>query len=184
MANITQVYIAASAITCQLAPGGTGLASSFITGREGTAFDNSSATNPALDGSLDLAIKLGASAPTGDIQVGLTVTEDGTHYGSPATGSDQALTLPRAFDASLLVQAPNGIWYWPGTSIIYLGKIECYGQASGATVRKIFAGLAAACGGSLPKKFSCFVMNQTGSALDTTEANHTKQFIGKYAQSL
>src|SRR5580704_6872276 len=110
MSNITQVYIAASAITCQLAPGGTGLASSLVTGREGTAFDNGSASPAALDGAIDLAIKMGASAPTGDIQVGLTQSEDGSNWGSNATGSDASLTLPRAFDGTLLSRSPNGIF--------------------------------------------------------------------------
>jgi len=44
--------------------------------------------------------------------------------------------------------------------------------------------VAAAFGGSLPPKWDVIVENKTGAALDSTEANHVKKYIGILAQSV
>lgn len=181
MSNISQVYGANIAITLTA----NGLASSLTAGREGTAINNSTNTTPALDGSLTLAFNLNSStAPTGDIIVGITLASDGTDYGTPATGSDAALTLPRSFPIAEMEPDSAGILYIPRTSIIYCGKIECFGFAANSVVTKVFNGVAARCGGTIPALFSVFILNQTGSTLGAVEANHKKIFSPIYAQSV
>lgn len=172
MANIKTSYATATAITLTLAS----LANN--TGRESTAVDNSS--NLYLDAELYLAIKQGAAAPTGHIYVLLSHTVDGSDYSSPATGSDAALTP--AMIAFLDQMTPGQ--QLPGTELIFIGKISCQNQAAAATTKWNFGSIASVYGGNLPVKWGIVVVNCTGQALDATEGNHTKQYVGVFNTSI
>jgi hypothetical protein len=173
MANIKTSYAAAAAITITLAS----LANN--TGRESTVVDNSS--NDYLDAELNLDIKMGAAAPIGEVYVLLSSTIDGTKFSAPATGADAALTP--AMIAFLDQMMPGQ--KLPGTGLIFIGKMFCRGLAAAATVNDNFGGsIAAIYGGNLPVKWGIVVVNCTGQALDATEGNHTKQYVGVFNTSI
>lgn len=148
------------AITCSLAPGGTGLANNGA--RESTAIDNT--TDKFLDALVQLKIKTGASGvtATGYINVYAYGTSDGgTTYGDNCTGSDAAVTL---------VNPPN---------LRLIGTLNCVANAT--TYKSVPMSVAAAFGGILPDHWGIVIENKTGGALDTTEANHDKHYQGVYA---
>ena len=177
--NLQQAYGTTTAITLTLAS----LASSLLAGRESALIDNTAGL--FFDAQLELAIKLNATAPTGDIFVTLAGSVDaGTLWDMPASGASAGITLIRTTPWDLLEdlcqRGAQGIKV-PGSSLTYLGRIDCVGQAGAATVVQTFKSLANACGATgLPPKFTIQVWNQTGSAFDSTEGNHTKKYTGLF----
>jgi len=181
--NIQIAYGTPTALTITVAS----LASSLLAGRESTAVDNTSGggtTGLMDDAEIVAKLKMGGSAPTGDIYLAVTSAPDGTLYGTPATGSDAGITLARTipwdFLEDLRERGATGLRL-PGTGMYYLGKIDCYGVASGATLIGTFGSIAAALGAQkLPEKWGIAVFNQTGAALDSTGGNHTIKYTGSY----
>jgi hypothetical protein len=98
--------------------------------------------------------------------IGLTcngaVDSSGLGYSGGASGSDAAFSGTPA-----------------NTKLI--GVIST--PASGTAYESDVMSVAAAFGGSLPNKWGVIVENKTGSALDSTEANHIKKYAGITAQS-
>lgn len=150
------------AITCSLAPGGTGLANNGA--RESTVIDNT--TNCFIDALVQVQIKSGGSgtAATGYVNVYAYGTVDGgTTYSDGCSGSDNAVTLT----------AP--------TNLRLIGVVNVV--ANGTTYKSSPMSVAAAFGGVLPDKWGIVIENKTGGALDTTEGNHKKLYQGVYAQT-
>jgi hypothetical protein len=165
MANIKLAYANAAAIAISLAPGGVGLAPSATVGRESAAVNNS--VNLYVDAMVYLAVKLaaGTPGPGAALEVYLAMSHDGANFTDNATGADASLTM-RA-PSNLVVPSPIGTIWTP---------------ASGALTWKGFIpSVAAAFGGFLPPYWSIVLVNNTGIALDATESNHTKQYVGVYA---
>jgi hypothetical protein len=149
------------AITCSLAPGGTGLANGSA--RQSAAVDNS--TNVFQDALVFVKVKTGASGvtATGTVNVYAVATADGgTTYTDGATGSDAAITMAVPPNARLI-----GVINAVANATTYSG-----GPFS----------VAAAFGGVLPDHWAIVIENKTGGALDTTEANHGKWYQGVYSQ--
>lgn len=149
------------AITCQLAPSGTGLANNGA--RASTAIDNT--TNLFADALVSVQVKTGGSgvSSTGTVNVYAYGTSDGgTTYTDGATGSDAAITLTSPPNARLI------------------GVINCVANAT--TYKGGPFSVAAAFGGSLPDHWGIVIENKTGAALDTTEGNHLKTYQGVQSQ--
>lgn len=147
------------AITCSLAPSGTGLANNAS--RASTAIDNS--VNGAVDALVFVSIKTAASAAGYVAVYAFGSVDGGTLYSDGVTGSD----------ASFTPTSP--------TNLVPLGRISC--PAASTTYYGGPWSIAAAFGGSMPKKWGIVIQNLTGQALDTTEANHTKKYqelMGSY----
>lgn len=139
---------------------------------------NAGTTGYMFDVEIYLAIKLGTTAPNGDIYVAAFGSVDGTNYDMPvgASFTDAGITLVRTplWDGLRIGD------YIPGSGMRFFAKIDCYGQASGATVVRTLQNLARAFGGNLPASWGIAVFNQTGYALDSTEGNHTKKYRGLF----
>lgn len=151
------------AITISLAPGGVGLASGSA--RASTAIDNT--TNLYLDALVQVVIKAGAASTsaTGFVNIYAYGTADGgTDYAEGATGSDAAITLT----------VP--------TNLRLIGTLNVVANATSYTSEPF--SVAAAFGGVLPQKWGIVIENQSGGALDTTEANHKKFYQGVWGQSV
>lgn len=152
------------AITISLAPGGVGLASGSA--RASTVIDNT--TNLFLDALVQLQIKSGASgtSATGYINVYAYGTVDAadSFYPEAITGTDAAVTLTSPTNLRLI-----------GTLNVVANATAYIGEPMS---------VAAAFGGVLPEKWGIVIENQTGGALDTTEANHLKYYQGVEAQSV
>lgn len=149
-------YGSSTAITCTFAS----LASSSSAGRGSAAVDNSS--NLFDDALVTVAVKTSASALANDKAVYVYVygSEDGSVYNgssAEAEGTDAAVTL----------DSPTNL----------RGPIVIACPASSTTYRVVFS-VAQFFGGILPKKWGLVVQNNTGQALDGTEANHQKTYTG------
>lgn len=151
------------AITCSLAPGGTGLVNNGA--RASTAIDNT--TNLFLDALVQVQIKSGGSGTTttGYVNVYAYGTADGgTTYAEGATGSDASLTLTSP------------------TNLRLIGVLNVV--ANSTTYKSEPMSVAAAFGGVLPDHWGIVIENKTGGTLDTTEGNHLKVYQGIYQQGV
>lgn len=160
--NITSKYGTSNqAITCSLAPGGTGLANNGA--RASTAIDNTS--NLFMDALVFITIKSAAASTsaTGSVNVYAYGTSDGgSNYTEAATGTDASITLtspPNARLIGILNVVANAVSYKAGPFSV-----------------------AAAFGGVLPDHWGIIIENKSGAALDTTEGNHLKVYQGVEAQ--
>jgi len=157
MADIKTKYAGAADITITLAS----LADAAK--RQSAAVDNSS--NLYLDAHVQLKVKTGGTA-SGDKAVYVyaygAVDSSGLGYSGGASGSDAA------FSGTLA-----------NTKLIGVISAPASGTAYESDVMSVAAGF----GGSLPSKWGVIVENKTGSALDSTEANHIKKYAGITAQS-
>lgn len=134
-------------------------------GRASAVIDNT--TTLALDALVSLAVKTNAAgvSATGYVAVYAYGTVDGTTYTDGATGTDAAFT-PSASGANLRL----------------IGTIQT--PAVATTYQSGPFSVANAFGGTLPAKWGIVVVNNSGAALDATEASHTKQFQTVQAQSV
>lgn len=149
-------------ITISLAPGGVGLANTGA--RASTAVDNSSSLY--LDVLVQVVIKSAASAvsATGYVNIyAYGTTDGGTDYAEGATGTDAAITLTSP------------------TNLRLIGTLNVVANAVSYTSEPM--SVAAAFGGVLPQKWGIVIENQSGAALDTTEANHKKLYQGLWGQA-
>lgn len=147
----TPAYQAVSTHTITLAS----LASdtNLVAGREGTAIDNAG-TELAIDAMVGGKVMTGTS-PTASrqIEIWLAGSYDGTSYSGAATGSDANLTPAEKTLLKLLTIIPT-----VNTS----NKAYPWGPFS----------VAQAFGGAMPRKWSVFVVHNTGVALNATGGNH------------
>lgn len=153
--NILNGYGAnGQAITCTLASLASG------SQRQSAAVDNSSNLFPDALVAVDVKTNAAGTSATGFVDVYAAGTVDGgTTYSGGAGGTDAAYTGKL-------------------TALARLGRIDA--TANATTYLGGPWSVAAAFGGSLPQKWSIVVDNETGAALDATEANHTKQYQGVY----
>lgn len=158
----TPSYGTSAALTITLAS----LASdtNLVAGREATAIDNTS--DLAIDAVVGGKVTTGTS-PTASrqIEVWLIASYDGTSYSGGATGSDANLTPQAKSLLKLLTIIPttstsNQAYTWGGFSV------------------------AAACNGVMPKKWSIYIVHNTGVALNATGGNHEVKYTPvKYASA-
>jgi len=157
MSSIKELIGSDSTFTCTLASLGSG------SSRESTAVNNTS--DLFLDVLVQLQIKSGASgtATTGYVNIYAYGTCDsGTTYTEGATGSDAGITLTSP------------------TNLRLIGRINVVANA--ITYKGSPMSVAAAFGGSMPRKWGIVVENQSGGSLDSTEGNHLKLYTGVKAQ--
>lgn len=157
MADIKTKYSSAAGITISLAS----LADHAE--RQSDVIDNSS--NLYLDAHIQLKVKTGSTV-SGDKAVYVyaygTTDSSGLGYSGGASGSDSA------FSGTLANTKLIGVISTPATGTSYESDI---------------ISVAAGFGGSLPSKWGIIVENRSGSALDATESNHVKKYVGITAQS-
>lgn len=125
----------------------------LVAGREGTAIDNNG-TDDAIDAMIGGKVTTGTS-PTAarQIEVWLAGSYDGTSYSGAATGSDANLTPAEKTLLKLITIIPT-----VNTS----NKTYTWGPFS----------VAQAFGGCMPRKWSVFIVHNTGVALNATGGNH------------
>lgn len=157
MADIKTKYATVAGITVSLAS----LADNSK--RQSDAVDNSS--NLYLDAHVQLKVKTGGTV-SGDKAVYVhaygTTDSSGLGYSGGASGSDSVFTGTLA-------------------NIKLIGVIST--PATGTSYESDIISVAAGFGGTLPSKWGIIVENRSGSALDATESNHVKKYIGITAQS-
>ena len=125
--------------------------STLVAGREGTAIDNG--TDDALDAMVGGFVTTGTGPTAGQIEIWVYGSYDGTSYSGGATGSDAALTPQTKTLLRLLTVIPttttaNQKYTWGPFSV------------------------AAAFGGTMPRKWGCWVTHSTVAALNSTGSNH------------
>lgn len=150
MSTINELLNNSNTITITLASLGNG---SF---RASTAIDNT--TNQDLDAGVQLVIKTGASgvSSTGFVNIWAYGSADGgTTYSDGVTGTDAALTPTSP------------------TNLVLIDRISAVANAT--TYKSKLCNVAKAFG-YLPGKWGIVVENETGAALDATEANFTKVY--------
>lgn len=134
----------------------TSLASdtNLVAGRAGTAINNGSAGEDAMDATLGGFVTTGTS-PTANRQIEIWVygSYDGTSYSGDATGADANLTPSAKASMKLAQVIPTD-----ATSN------KKYTFCSGS--------VAALFGGVMPPRWGVFAVQNTGVALNATAANH------------
>jgi hypothetical protein len=155
MAVINEALATSTAITITLAS----LASSATAGRESASVDNSS--NLYLDALVQVKAKLATGTPANDkaIYIYVAGSEDGTKWVDTVTGADAAITL----------RDP--------TNLTLLGVINTPDAGAVTYVSNPMA-VAAAFGGTLPRKWSIIIRNYTGLAFDATAGNLAVTYSG------
>ena len=157
MADIKTKYSSAASITVSIAS----LADHAE--RQSDVVDNS--TSLYLDAHVQLKVKTGSSV-SGDKAVYVyaygTTDSSGLGYSGGASGSDSA------FGGTLENTRLIGVISTP---------------ASGTSYESDIISVATGFGGTLPSKWGIIVENRSGSALDSTESNHVKRYVGVNAQS-
>jgi hypothetical protein len=124
----------------------------LVAGREGTAIDNSS--EDAIDAILGGKITTGTTPTTArQIEIWISGSYDGTTYAGGATGSDANLTPSEK-------------------TLMRLGCVIPTVATSDKAYQFIIGSVAAMFGGVLPKKYSVFVVHNTGVNLNSTGGNH------------
>lgn len=119
-------------------------------------------TNLLMDAFVQLVVKTGATA-AGTVDIWLYGSIDGSTYSDGATGLDAAFTP---------TSSPN---------LVSLGSVNTPTATTSYTSR-LFS-VAQAFGGSIPKQWGLAVRNSNGGALDATEGNFSKQYLGLTYQS-
>src|SRR4051812_11312051 len=163
MTTATPTYGTSTAITMTLAS----LASdtNLLAGRESNSVDNTS--DLAIDSIVGGKVTTGTS-PTASkqIEIWLAGSYDGTTFSGGCTGSDAGLTFAsEKTSLRLLAILPtdstsNHTYEWGPFSV------------------------AAAFGGTMPKKWSVFVVHNTGVNLNSTGGNHEVKYTPvKYASA-
>lgn len=135
------------------------------TGRQSTEIDNT--TNKFIDALVFLKVLTASAATsaTGHVDVYAYGTADGgTTRTETAGATDAAITLTDPPNARLI-----GVCNTVANSITYnCGPFR----------------VSIAFGGILPDKWGIIVINESGAALNATEANHGKWYQGVYATSI
>ena len=123
----------------------------LVAGREGTVVSHE---DQEIDSLVGGKIKLGTSPTTGkQVEIWAYGSYDGTSYSGGATGTNANLTPQEKTLLRLLAIIPtNGV----------TGQVYTWGPFS----------MAAAFGGTLPRKTGVFIVHNTGVNLDSTGGNH------------
>jgi hypothetical protein len=148
----TTVYGGVVALTITLAS----LANSATAGRQSTVVDNTS--DVAIDSIVQVKVTTGTTPTNGNlIQVWAFGTADGTNYSGGAGTTDAGFTPTNVNNMRLLesftVTSTSNITYVSGSHSI-----------------------ANAFGGTMPRKWGIFVLNNSGVALNATAGNHSVQY--------
>lgn len=155
MATLKEQLGSATLITVTLASLASG------SWRQSNFVDNSS--NLFMDIFVQLDVKTGATA-AGTVDIWSYASIDGgTTYSDGATGTDSAFT-PTA--------SPN---------LVFVGSVNTPAVTTSYVSRQF--SLAFAYGGSLPQRWGLAIKNTNGGALDATEGNFLKQYLGLTYQS-
>lgn len=160
----TPSYGAAATLTITLASLATSVTATGV-GREATAVDNTS--DLAIDSLVGGKIKTGTTTANTQIEIWCIGSYDGTSYSGSATGSNAALTLIPATRSLLKLLTIIPI---PDTT----ARTYAWGPFS----------VAQAFGGTMPTKWSIWVLNSSGASLDATAGNHEVKYTPvKYVSS-
>jgi hypothetical protein len=153
-------YDTGATFTCTLA----GLANNGA--RSALAVDNT--TNLYLDALVQMQIKSGASgvSATGTVLVYAYGSADGGTSYPESAGTDTGVTLS-------VPATPN---------VVLIRSMNVVANAT--TYISEPASVAGAFGGILPSKWGIIVVNQSGAALDGTEGNHKKLYMGTWVQGV
>lgn len=151
---VTATPVYGSVVTLTMTLASLASDTNLVAGRESVAADNA-ATDLAIDAEVGGKVTTGTS-PTAakQIEVWLAASFDGTLYSGGATGADAALTpqaktLLKRLDIIPTSSTSNQQYNWGPFSV------------------------AQACGGTMPRKWSVFIVHNTGVALHATGGNHT-----------
>lgn len=157
MADIKTKYSSAASVTVSIA------SLADHTERQSDVIDNS--TNLYLDAHVQLKVKTGSSV-SGDKAVYVyaygTTDSSGLGYSGGASGSDS--TFSGTLENTRLIGVISTV-------------------SSGTSYESDIMSVAAGFGGTLPSKWGIIVENRSGSALDSTESNHVKKYVGISTQS-
>ncbi len=149
MADVKQEFGTSTAITIT--------ANSLANGsaRESTAIDNT--TNKYLDALVRVSVSVGTVANPKEVRVYVAGSEDGTIWEDPVTGADAAITLedPPVTRIGRIIPTPT-------SSKVY---------------EAVFS-VAQCFGGSMPRKWSIIIENQSGAAL--AGSNNSASYTGIY----
>jgi hypothetical protein len=162
MTTATPSYGTSTAIAITLASLASD--SNLVTGRESNSVDNTS--DLAIDSLVGGKVTTGTS-PTASkqIEVWAIGSYDGTSYDGGATGSDANLTPQQKTLLRLLTVIPTS-----STS----NQLYTWGPFS----------VAQGFGGTMPKKWSIFIVHNTGVNLNATGGNHEIKYTPvKYTSS-
>lgn len=156
MATFKPIYGTSTPISCTLAS----LAASSTIGRSSLVVDNTS--NLFVDALVTLAIKTGVGTIAGNkgVYVYAYGSEDGVNF-------EQEESLAPGVDSGYTINSPT--LFRIAAVIPVLTGAKVYEKVF--TIARLF-------GGILPRKWGLIVCNDTGIALDATEANHIKQYSG------
>lgn len=155
MATANIAYSAVGTVTITLAS----LAASATQGRESLAVDNSvTLYDDVLVGG---TITTGTPVANTQIEVWIAASYDGTNYTGGATGADALLTP---------VQQSK--------TYMRLGAILSITAVTASIAHKFLCPSLVSLFGAMPLKWSVFVLNNSGGALNATAANHEIQYVG------
>lgn len=141
------------------------LAASNIAGAESLLVDNT--TNKYVDAQVEIKIIYSAAIPIGFAMFGITNSVGGTLVGSPAAGTDSALTLKQSpMFPNNFIPGPGGSLYFPASSIFYAAQYDFTGNATTPTINFEIPSIAACIGSPqvLPTKWGIFTINRTSAA--------------------
>lgn len=157
MADIKTAYGSSSSLTCTLASLAT--SSTWVAGRESNEVDNT--TNKYLDYLLAGKVTVGTT-PTINTEIRVYVV--GLHNDTP--------TWPDVFDGSDSDETVTSAGVRDG-----FAKLAAVMSVDATTSNRTYpfgpVSVAALFGGALPKKFSVFVVHNTGVNLNSTGSNHS-----------
>lgn len=164
MADIKTAFSAVQTFTITLASLAT---SSVGAGRSSLTVDNSS--NLYEDALVLISVQLLAGTASGDKAVYIYAwgSLDNTLFPDTITGADAALTLTQPTQLRLI-----GSIAMPSTIVV----------STPYTSEPL--SVASAFGGVLPKYWGIFIQNNTGFALNATENNLKKQWMGVYRTAI
>jgi hypothetical protein len=160
--NIKTAYVASSAVTITLASLAT--SSTLLVGVESDAIDNSS--NLYLDFLLAGKITTGTTPTAGQIEVHVVGMLDDTTWPDVFDGTGSAETISSANVKNAICQ-PAAVISTDATS----NQAYPFGPVS---VANLF-------GGTLPRKFLCYVTQNTAVNLNATAGNHAIWITPVYA---
>lgn len=175
MADIKTKYPATSTVAVTVTLAGLANSSSLLAGREATAVDNT--VNQDVDHILSGKLRTHASvAPTAGTRIEVWVfaprqiAAGAYTWPHGATGSDAALALTSD-------NTKFAGWLKQAASITVDAAAARDYEFGGVSIASLF-------GGVLPSKYSVWVTNGTGQALDATAGNHSISYERVQAQTV
>lgn len=143
------------------------LANSTTTGAASSAAATTSTANNVVDALVRLRISVGAITPSASTNIIIYCygSEDGTNFEGPTTGATERLA---GTDSAITLGSSSN-------NLRFLGTINCH--TASLIYDKMF-NIAAAFGGTLPRKWAIVIQNQTGVALASSghSINYTEVY--------